>query len=107
MPGQTFEVPNTVVVYWAGEAGVAGKRFVHLSEDVQYLRDLGFNVVVAQHGKEDPSRRETHPSKPKVWSGESLLNNLDNYAPTGNCSASIFGGTESSATTRITESTAW
>ena len=49
--GTEFLVPNTIHVYWAGEWGKVGQKLVKFKDDVEYLRKMGFHVVVNQYGK--------------------------------------------------------
>jgi RHS repeat-associated protein len=39
-----FEVPNTVVAYWAGNLGWFGRWYIRWNPNVRYLRSLGFHV---------------------------------------------------------------
>jgi RHS repeat-associated protein len=45
--GQTFKIPNTMVSVWYGELKGAGKAAVNWWQDNSALRQLGFNVSVA------------------------------------------------------------
>jgi len=44
-----FEVPNTVVAYWAGNLGWLGRWYVRWNPNVRYLRSLGFYVDDRHH----------------------------------------------------------
>lgn len=46
---ESFEVPNTVVAYWAGFGAGVGKTFVSWKPSVRYLRSLGFKVDSFNH----------------------------------------------------------
>jgi RHS repeat-associated protein len=46
-----FEVPNTVVAYWAGNLGWAGRWYVRWNSSVKYLRARGFKVDDIHHQK--------------------------------------------------------
>ena len=42
--GKEFHIPNTILAFWEGDLGSAGKRWVGWQEDINYLIDLGFHV---------------------------------------------------------------
>jgi hypothetical protein len=44
-----FEIPNTLVAYWAGNLGEHGKSWVGWANNVSYLRERGFDVVQVDH----------------------------------------------------------
>ena len=44
-----FEIPNTVVAYWAGWDHSIGKHYVQWNSSVKYLRRLGFKVDAFDH----------------------------------------------------------
>ena len=44
-----FEVPNTVIAYWAGWGSDVGKAYVKWNPSVKYLKALGFNVNTFKH----------------------------------------------------------
>jgi hypothetical protein len=48
-----FEVPNTVVAYWAGYGGGVGRWYVTWNSSVKYLRARGFYVDNHYHRKGD------------------------------------------------------
>jgi RHS repeat-associated protein len=48
-----FEVPNTVVAYWAGNLGWFGRWYVRWNSSVKYLGSLGFKVENHHHQKGD------------------------------------------------------
>jgi RHS repeat-associated protein len=48
---EQFEVPNTVVAYWAGDLGWFGRWWVRWNSSVKYLRARGFNVDNQRHQK--------------------------------------------------------
>lgn len=48
---ESFEVPNTVVAYWAGWGKGIGKTYVKWNPSVQYLRARGFHVDAYDHQK--------------------------------------------------------
>lgn len=45
----TFEIPNTVVAYWAGDLGGVGRWWVRWNSSVRYLGRRGFNVDEHRH----------------------------------------------------------
>lgn len=51
-----FRIPNTVVAYWAGNAGAIGRWWVSWNSSVGYLQDRGFNVVNFHHTRGDRYR---------------------------------------------------
>jgi hypothetical protein len=60
-PDQNFEIPNTIVAYWAGELSAFGKWWVEWDADLRYLRDRGFLVEVVNakgHRPEGISTKE-------------------------------------------------
>ncbi|MCX6886939.1 MAG: hypothetical protein NTX27_18080 [Verrucomicrobia bacterium] len=46
---EKFEIPNTVVAYWAGWGGGIGRWYVTWNSSVNYLRARGFNVDNHHH----------------------------------------------------------
>ena len=48
-----FHIPNTVVAYWAGNLGWAGRAYVRWNSSVNYLGSLGFKVEDHHHKKGD------------------------------------------------------
>lgn len=46
---EKFEIPNTVVSYWAGNLGWFGRAWVRWNSSVKYLRARGFNVDEQRH----------------------------------------------------------
>jgi hypothetical protein len=42
--GQTFEIPNTILMAWFGETGTAGKAYMGWSDNINDLTNLGFKV---------------------------------------------------------------
>jgi RHS repeat-associated protein len=47
----TFEIPNTVVAYWAGWGRGVGKAYVKWNPSVKYLQARGFKVDASDHTK--------------------------------------------------------
>jgi hypothetical protein len=52
-----FQIPNTVIAFWAGVAGETGKTLIGWESDVQYLKDRKFKVV-----EPDNSNKANGPS---------------------------------------------
>jgi hypothetical protein len=50
---EKFEIPNTVVAYWAGYGNGIGRWYVTWNSSVKYLRVRGFNVDNRFHKKGD------------------------------------------------------
>jgi hypothetical protein len=50
---ERFEIPNTVVAYWAGWGRGFGKWYVSWDSSVDYLNALGFKVDARDHKKGD------------------------------------------------------
>ena len=46
-----FEIPNTVVAYWAGDLGWVGQWWVRWNSSIEYLEKRGFNVDDQRHQK--------------------------------------------------------
>jgi RHS repeat-associated protein len=44
-----FEIPNTVVAYWAGDLGWVGRWWVRWNSSIKYLGKRGFNVDDQRH----------------------------------------------------------
>ncbi|MCL4181637.1 MAG: hypothetical protein KJ072_28355 [Verrucomicrobia bacterium] len=44
-----FRIPNTVVAYWAGDLGWAGRWFVGWNSSINYMEDRGFHVEEYKH----------------------------------------------------------
>jgi hypothetical protein len=55
---EKFEIPNTVVAYWAGWGGGFGRWYVAWNSSVKYLRARGFYVDNQHHRKGDSLRLE-------------------------------------------------
>lgn len=43
--GDSFEIPNTVIAYWAGNVGAMGRSWVNWNGSVTHLEDLGLKVI--------------------------------------------------------------
>lgn len=65
-----FEIPNTVVAYWAGWGGGFGRWYVTWNSSVKYLRARGFNVDNRFHKKGDKLALE------KIFMAKSIAKEL-------------------------------
>ncbi len=52
-PGQTVQVPNTVIAAWIGDFGDLARAAVGWNADIDYLRERGFAVVVLDKPEAD------------------------------------------------------
>ena len=43
--GQTFQIPNTMLMAWFGEIGSAGKNYMHWKTNIADMKQLGFDVI--------------------------------------------------------------
>jgi hypothetical protein len=51
MKNRKFLIPNTVICYWVGDVGIAGRLWVDWGASFSYLRDLGFHADMHYHRK--------------------------------------------------------
>jgi hypothetical protein len=44
-----FQIPNSIIAYWAGDVGAFGKTWVGWAPNIRYLERLGFYVRAIDH----------------------------------------------------------